>query len=320
MIKIFVFEFITGGGLLSLPDAPVPEGSLLQEGAGMFLSISKDFLADPRFELVTLRDHRIEQTELFEATVREVRSAEEEQALFLQNCNEADYTLIIAPEFENCLTDRVRWAEENSATLLSPGLEFVQLCSDKWKLAELWLVAGVKTPPTFLTTEKNRLAIQGPIVVKPRYGAGSEDISIYPTPDARDLSDELVIQPQISGMSVSISALGNSESSQAHFFPPSQQLVSAQQNYAYRGSKWPLDEQLQRRALKLAKEALGPLPNFDGYVGIDLILGHDDTGKDDVVVEVNPRLTTSYLGLRQLCQQNIAAAMVDLVQGKRVEL
>ncbi|PHR96296.1 MAG: hypothetical protein COA78_28865, partial [Blastopirellula sp.] len=202
-----------------------------------------------------------------------------------------------------------------------PGLEFVELCSDKWKLAKLWQQAGVRTIPTLLSSEDHwKSSLGGTMVVKPRFGAGSEDISTYETSDIGDLSDDLIVQPQISGTAVSISALGTSGSDQVHFFPPSQQLVSAEQNYAYRGSKWPLDEPRIQRALKLAKEALAPLPRFDGYVGIDLILGHDETGKDDVAVEVNSRLTTSYLGLRQLCQQNIAAAMVDLVQGKRVEL
>ena len=174
--------------------------------------------------------------------------------------------------------------------------------------------------PTFLTTDKDRFNIPGPIVVKPRFGAGSEDIAIYETSDEVDLSENLIVQPQITGMAVSISALGTSGTHPAYFFPPSQQFVPAEQNYAYHGSKWPLDERLQQRALKLAEEALMPLPRFEGYIGLDLILGADESGEHDVAVEVNPRLTTSYLGLRQLCQQNIAAAMVDLVQGKRVEL
>ena len=32
---------------------------------------------------------------------------------------------------------------------------------------------------------------------------------------------------------------------------------------------------------------------------------------DDRVIEINPRLTVSYIGLRALCRTNLAAAIVD---------
>ena len=38
------------------------------------------------------------------------------------------------------------------------------------------------------------------------------------------------------------------------------------------------------------------------------MLGDDPAGADDVVIEINPRLTTSYLGLRRLARDNLADA------------
>jgi predicted ATP-grasp superfamily ATP-dependent carboligase len=40
------------------------------------------------------------------------------------------------------------------------------------------------------------------------------------------------------------------------------------------------------------------LPQPLGYLGVDLILGEDGNGAVDCVVEINPRLTTSYVGLQ----------------------
>ena len=37
---------------------------------------------------------------------------------------------------------------------------------------------------------------------------------------------------------------------------------------------------------------------LNGWVGVDLILGPDIKGSKDFVFEINPRLTTSYLGAR----------------------
>jgi hypothetical protein len=46
-----------------------------------------------------------------------------------------------------------------------------------------------------------------------------------------------------------------------------------------------------------------------GYVGVDLVL----TEREPVVVEVNPRLTTSYIGLKNAVSFNIGQAIVEAV-------
>jgi predicted ATP-grasp superfamily ATP-dependent carboligase len=46
-----------------------------------------------------------------------------------------------------------------------------------------------------------------------------------------------------------------------------------------------------------------------GYVGVDLIFP-DATPHQPVVVEINPRLTTSYLGYRALAENNLAEWML----------
>jgi predicted ATP-grasp superfamily ATP-dependent carboligase len=58
------------------------------------------------------------------------------------------------------------------------------------------------------------------------------------------------------------------------------------------------------------------MPTAHGYVGIDVLLGRDPTGSGDLVVEVNPRLTTSYIGYRAACQTNLAEAMLAVCDGR----
>jgi predicted ATP-grasp superfamily ATP-dependent carboligase len=62
------------------------------------------------------------------------------------------------------------------------------------------------------------------------------------------------------------------------------------------------------------------LPPTIGYVGIDLILGEAEDGSQDYVIEINPRLTTSYVGLRALSNTNLAQAMLDVAQGREPQL
>ena len=45
-----------------------------------------------------------------------------------------------------------------------------------------------------------------------------------------------------------------------------------------------------------------------------------DDGSGDYVIEINPRLTTSYVGLRALARTNLAAAMLAVVAGQSANL
>ena len=54
-------------------------------------------------------------------------------------------------------------------------------------------------------------------------------------------------------------------------------------------------------------------PTVRGFVGVDLLLGEQQA--DDCVIEINPRLTTSYVGLRRMIHGNVAARLFDLESG-----
>ena len=61
------------------------------------------------------------------------------------------------------------------------------------------------------------------------------------------------------------------------------------------------------------------MPGLLGYVGVDLVLGDAADGSRDYAIEINPRLTTSYVGLRALADFNIAEAMLRAANGPRLE-
>jgi hypothetical protein len=55
------------------------------------------------------------------------------------------------------------------------------------------------------------------------------------------------------------------------------------------------------------------IPDLWGYVGVDLVA----TASGPVVLEVNPRLTTSYCGLRLALQVNAAELVLGLLRPDR---
>jgi predicted ATP-grasp superfamily ATP-dependent carboligase len=84
----------------------------------------------------------------------------------------------------------------------------------------------------------------------------------------------------------------------------------------YLGGELPLAAGLADRAAALAQRAIAALPATVGYIGIDLVLGRDPLGSEDDVIEVNPRFTTSYVGLRAAAQSNLAEAMWRISHGE----
>ena len=98
--------------------------------------------------------------------------------------------------------------------------------------------------------------------------------------------------------------------------PPCKQRISDDGRLRYLGGELPLSAGLAARATELANRAVAALPPTIGYVGVDLVLGRDPNGREDVVIEVNPRLTTSYVGLRAAAQANLAEAMWEIAHGE----
>ena len=94
---------------------------------------------------------------------------------------------------------------------------------------------------------------------------------------------------------------------------PCQQLLSADGRFTYLGGRLPIAPDLASRAHRVATEAVRCVPGLLGYVGVDFVLGDDGR---DWAIEINPRLTTSYVGLRALARFNLAEAMLAVVQDR----
>ena len=74
----------------------------------------------------------------------------------------------------------------------------------------------------------------------------------------------------------------------------------------YTGGSGPIESELQSRVVSLAEQVTRALPEpLRGFLGIDVVLG--DRIEDDCVIEVNPRLTTSYIGIRQMLDKNLTS-------------
>ncbi len=192
--------------------------------------------------------------------------------------------------------------------------------ADKNQTAELLTTAGVRMPRgrKFEFTEPwPPPDLDFPFVLKPADGCGSDHVFLINTlndPGPQLTAGTWRVEEFKPGLPASIAVLCGPK--QLVPLAATKQWLSNDGRFSYLGGELPLSTNLQQRAENLALAALAALPPANGYVGIDLILGDATDGSDDYVIEINPRLTTSYIGLRQHYKTNLAAAMLQVIAGE----
>ena len=232
---------------------------------------------------------------------------------------EADHTLVIAPEFDDILLETLRHAKQSGGRLLTASQEFVTLTADKHQTALHLAKAGVPVPEAIeLLPDEEKLPAEFvyPAVLKPVCGAGSQHTLLvsgakdeppsYPWPRR--------LERYCPGIPASVAMLCGPTHRTP--LPACQQNLSTDGRFLYRGGSLIYDTDLARRATKLADRAMEALPPALGYVGVDLVLGKAADGSEDFIIEVNPRLTTSYVGLRAATDDNLAAALLENAAGR----
>lgn len=229
----------------------------------------------------------------------------------------ADHVFVIAPEIDNALvriTDRFRMPNQ----LIGPTAEVIRICSDKWNTFQFLTSKQIPTPPTRRCDDQAVGAIDFdvPWIVKPINGAGSLGVEFYDASRRKDLkkhgirldnvpASEFIVQQYVSGLASSIAIWRFP--SQDLVFPAVEQVMESG-TFKYVKSRGPLPEDMQKRARRLLELVVDNLPDFAGYLGVDLVLG---SGSDPVdwVIEINPRFTTSFCETRKAVAKELQAQL-----------
>lgn len=333
-MKIFLYEYLTGGGMFVCSNQPATR-SLLLEGGAMLRAVATDLAGIAGVELAIQLDRRTRAHDVPNCQVQRIGNAAEHDRSFQRLAGRADLTIVIAPELDQILLRKCQKVEKLGGRLLGPSSETVALLSDKFATSRRLANGGVRVPEMRLET-LSRPALRSllPAVVKPRFGAGSQDMRLIRTwgeLDRVSLGGK-VLEAFCPGQPASVAALCGPRCTE--LLPAVAQQLSQDGRFQYLGGRLPIsrslsptvaagsatEQALHDRAQHLVRGALRALPSTCGYLGFDLVLGDAPDGSQDFVIEVNPRLTTSYVGLRVSCRQNLAQAMIDVALGKPVEL
>jgi len=90
-----------------------------------------------------------------------------------------------------------------------------------------------------------------------------------------------------------------------------EQKLCWESGFEYQGGLVPADlsNDMLTSIQKLIERVCDVLPGLAGYVGFDILLPDTDP-KAPLIVEINPRLTTSYTAYRRLTSDNLAELIV----------
>ncbi len=310
---IFIHEFITGGGWADRELSP----GLRAEARAMLQTVLDDFVCWGRFPVVTMQDARLGRAGLSADRV-ELVSPDKYFDLYTALLAESQAALIIAPETDGILYGLTARAEQRGVQVLGSASEAVAQAGDKLICYNLIRQAGLPTPPTRRVRFADAVApLEGlyyPLIVKPVDGVGCEGVTLvtspaeWPAACARlrtvTARPDLVAMEYLSGVHASVSLVASQHGSQPLSLN-GQQIVIDNGYINYQGGCIPLAHHLSERAFAVAAQAVALIPGLRGYVGVDLVL----TDKEAYLIEINPRLTTSYIGLRQVIDLNLAQAI-----------
>lgn len=331
-MNLLIVEYVSGGGYA---DQKLPS-SILSEGYGMLRSLISDCKAAGH-NVTTLLDSRVKEFNPPNQAdkIFSVASSAEVSAKLSELSIVTDGVYVIAPESGQVLENLMQIIEDSGGKSLNCSVDAINRVSNKMATSEALKKTGLHVPETVLldiqekTDNIKRLVkeLNYPLVFKPLDGVSCSGLSIVKDENSiteavkkvihESTSKQFIAQRMIKGIAVSVCVF--STGNEAVSVTLNRQFVklgSPDEESGYFGGIVPFDHNSEQEALRAAEKAVEAVEGLKGYVGVDLIL----TDEGPVVVEVNPRLTTSYVGLRRVVNFNPAVTIIDAAKEQKLPI
>lgn len=304
-MRIFVYEFVTGGGMAG---SSLPAG-LLREADLMAESLLADLAACPGVECLTTRDSRLPAPA--GGTLLASTADESPVQSFQRGVAMADAVWVIAPERHGILLGLVQEVERQGRRLLGSDAATVALTASKAATTDRLRAAGIAAVPSLHSAEALPRT-PGRWVTKPDDGAGAEDTLVHA--DWRSAQETMhraspgmIVQPWVEGEAWSLSLL--CDGGRATLLSCNRQrIVEHHGALALAGIDVNAILGDCTAEADLGTRIAAAIPGLRGYIGVDFIR----SSAGPVVLEINPRLTTSFCGLRRARRLNVGALVLAL--------
>ena len=312
-MRIVIYEYCCSGG--------TQEATLAREGRAMFLSLLADAARDGGLHVVGLVAEHLPLD--LPGSVRrvDVAAGRDAEALLIE-ATQADVTLIVAPETDGILARRVAAVRAAGAHAICPSGAFLEIARDKQATALVLAATGVPVPAgrPLAAGEPWPAGFIRPAVRKPRGGTGCDELLMVARHDdePRPATRPTRLEAFATGTPVGVSCLCGPRGI-LPLAPMRQEFAAVDGGYV--GGVPLIDAGAGLRAETLARRAISALgraagdPHPAGWIGVDMILGDRADGRDDRVLEVNPRITTSFVGHAAGLSGSLVRAMLDVAAG-----
>lgn len=316
---LFVCEFITGGGL-ACEDLP---SSLANEGVMMRDALLRDLSELADWRVVTTLDARLEGL-MPNVTYIPIAQGQNPWDIWQTCMEDAQVIWVIAPETNRLLLKMAQMANNVSAKWLGAGLDAIAITTDKYQMAQLLTQFGLRAIPTYHFAEWTAVGYDV-WLVKPIDGAGCEAIFLLEGEQAvldwfnKDVSRKKshIIQPYMTGIPASISVVnihGQSKVLSCNL----QNIALVDGQLFYRGGVVNGAANYWEALEDLAHQIVTAIPGLEGYFGVDILIGKE-VPEEISIVEINPRLTTTYAYLHEASGCNVASMLFDGLVSKDVD-
>lgn len=280
-MKVLIFEYITASG----------EGgeNLQHEGQMMLEALLKNFenLTDVEIVIATKND-------------------------FQNQLKIVDAAWIIAPEFDGILQNYCQLVENENKVLLTSPSQAVEKTANKLTVFEILKTAKIQTVPSELFDSKKNYEKTKDWIIKPIDGAGAENTFLLQSQKAWSalpyFEKDVLIQPYIHGEKLSLS--GIFKNGQARLLCVNLQIFKIKNQQFVLENIEVNFKQDDGSYQKIVSQIARAFPDLFGYVGIDLI----ENEKSCFVLEINPRLTTSFVQIEEKLGVNVAKQVIDLTR------
>jgi predicted ATP-grasp superfamily ATP-dependent carboligase len=313
-INILIFEYITGGGFNK---QELPE-SLAREGLLMLRALTGNLAEIATVDLTIMLDQRM--SEAFaapgSAAIQVISPELDCMTEFNRLLPHCDAVWPIAPESGGLLESLCAAVEKSGKILLNSASGVVAQTGDKWLSYQELNRYGMPVVPTYKLADFSFQ--EGDWIIKPVDGVGCSDSFIIK--GQREFNDiclgldksRYIIQPHILGLKTSLSCLfkqGRGWLLSVNL----QQFIIVESQYKLSGLIVNISV-CEANYIALIADIAKAFPGLWGYVGIDLI----ETGDKRYVLEINPRLTSSFAGIYPATGVNPARAVLELLEGDPV--
>ena len=322
-MKLLVYEWCTSGGLGGTAGGDL--GDLAAEGRLMARAVAADAARDPDLEVEVLVDAAAPLDLPAGATARTVPRGGE-VACLVAAAAAADWTLLIAPETDGILMDRVARCRAAGGRVLAAEPAFITVATDKQSTVLALAAAGIPVPAGTVRPARTPwpAGFRLPAIRKRRDGVGGEEQAFVrpDDPPPPPVPHDERIENLAAGTPVGVACICGPDTLLS--LPPLEQtfVTDAGGGSRYDGGRPLVDPRARARATSLAERAVhavalaaGGRP-ATGWVGVDMIVGPRSDGRDDRVLEVNPRLTTSFVGYSAGIDTSLVRLLVEAAAGR----